>query len=109
MNDLTLKRNEQFRLLVRDASRRGDPDTSALAAGLADGSQQLNLSSLGRLTDGILATDDDLLICLLIEYCVSNSIMFQTEHQAGGWRKFWARVKEGLFGDGERKGEDTIS
>lgn len=91
MKNIELKYNEQFRLLVRLASEDADPQTAALATALADGSQALTLDSLARLTNGVLATEKDLLICALIDYLVSQGIMFPTDDERG-LRGLWKRV-----------------
>ena len=91
MNNITLKYNDQFRALVSVASHRADGETAALAAALVDGTQALSLTSLERLTQGILAGEDDLLTCLLIDYCVSQGIMFPTDDEKG-LRGLWKRV-----------------
>lgn len=121
MNGITLEHNDQFRLLVSDAVRRGDPETAALAKALANGSEALNLTSLEQLAARIIDSGDEILLCSLLDYCVSNSIMVDMErlnrNHVKGWRKLLARVRErvfgarpfwSVFGDGEKEG-DTIS
>jgi hypothetical protein len=124
MNGIVLKRNPELYQLLTSAIQEGDPETAALAAALRNRTRPLDLASLGKLSERILAGDNAWLIYCLTAYCRSTSIILNPERlprQPKGWRKLsaWAEQKFlGVkpkpvwivigFGEGEKEG-DTIS
>jgi hypothetical protein len=118
MKTLNLTINADFLALARATARLADPETAALAAAMAAGTEPLTPANLWALTELIIAAsqdEGDILLSDLICYCTSQGVMFDVElinrRHLKGWRKLVAQAKEMVLGVFQGRGtrEDTIS